>query len=171
MKKNRISYKKGISLFETLIVIAIFAVLGVLATRIVVLSLRGANKSGSLVKVRENLDYAISIMERHIRNAESVSNCLQPSPTPTSQISYKDEDGLVGAFSCQDLGQEGYVASASARLTGETVGVTSCSFVCSPETSTNPPSVTIELTGIDNSTNGIEKSTVSVSTQIFLRTY
>lgn len=164
LKQKRLS-EKGISLFETLIVIAIFAVLGVLASRIIVLSLRGANKSDSLVRVRENLDFALSTMERYIRNANSISNCT------ASQISFEREDGTPGSFSCNDLGENGYVASSSARLTVATVGVTKCTFTCIPETSTNPPSVIIHLMGTDNSTSGVEKSTVDVSMQIFLRTY
>jgi prepilin-type N-terminal cleavage/methylation domain-containing protein len=164
---KQITTKKGISLIEVLIVIAIFAVLGVLTTRIIVLSLRGSNKSDSLVKVRENLDYALSVMERNIRNADSITSC-----TPDKrQITYRDENGLVGSYSC-DL-TSGSVASGSGalaqKLTSDTVRVTTCTFVCNLTAS--PPSVTVSLSGTDTTTGGIENSKVDISTQIFLRTY
>lgn len=165
LRKQSVLPNKGISLFEVLIVVAVFAILGVLASRIIVLSLRGTSKSSSLVKVRENLDYALSVMERHIRNADSIISC------PGNAFSYQDENGLTGNFSCMGSGSNGYVASASARLTNDLIGVTTCSFVCEDGTSTTPPSVTINLTGNDNTTGGIGSSTVTISTKIFLRSY
>jgi len=63
----------GLSLIEILIVITIFAVIGILSTRSVFLTLRGAKKSDSLVRVRENVNNALSVIERQIRNSEKVT--------------------------------------------------------------------------------------------------
>lgn len=67
-------FHSGFSLIEILVVISIFAVIGILTTRSIFITLRSARKSDSLVRVRENVNYAMGIIERQIRTAESV-NC------------------------------------------------------------------------------------------------
>ena len=146
MKNNN-----GISMIEILIVIAIFAVLGVLSTRVIALSLQGSQKGDEQIKARENLDYAVSVIERQLRNAESITSCT------ASSLLYKDLLNGDSSFSCAD----GYVASGSARLTSEKVNVTSCLFTCTEGTQTTPPKVAID----------IQAGSVSISTEINLRTY
>lgn len=166
MKTQR---QKGISLIEILVVIAIFAVLGIIITRSVALTLGGSRKSESLVNVRENLDHALSIIERQIRNADSISQCPNPDP---AIINFSDENGNIASFSCIRTGlDDSYIASGSARLTSTNVKIANCSFICSPETGSSPPSVTISLEAEDANTTGIQGSTVTAVTQINLRTY
>jgi prepilin-type N-terminal cleavage/methylation domain-containing protein len=160
--------KKGVSLIEMLVVVAIFAVLGILISRVILTTLRGSNKSNSLVKVRENLDYALAVMERQIRNADSVTTCPNPDH---SRIDYRDGRGTATFFSCANIGPAGYVASGSARLTSSEIGITSCSFSCTPAVGRVPPSVTINLIGEDPNSPGVEGAQVTVTTSIFLRTY
>ena len=130
--------EKGMSLLEILVVISIFAILGILVTQSVVLTLQGSKKSESMVRARENLDYSLSIIERQVRGASSVSPC---TGLAVSTISYLDQNGQQGSFSCVNTGAaNSYIASGSAnlRLTTDAVKVTSCSFVCSPATANNP---------------------------------
>lgn len=165
MKKSKIVIF-GFSLFEMLIVITIFAVLGVLTSRIVLLSLRGVSKSSSLLSVRENLDFALSVIDRNIRNANSIVSCTD------KQITYTDENGQTSTFSCREIGtSSGNIASASAQLTSKDVNVTDCTITCNLDSSGNPPSVSIDLTGVDVSHSGIESSKVTISSKIYLRTY
>ena len=161
-------YQKGLSLLEILVVIAIFSILGILVTRSVLLTLRGSKKSESLYKTRENLSYATSVIERHIRNAEVISSCPFSG---SSLINYVDKNGVIGSFSCLDIDTDGYIASASARITSEDVDITSCSFSCESDNSINPPIVSISVVGQDKNATGIENSQVSISTQIQLRSY
>jgi prepilin-type N-terminal cleavage/methylation domain-containing protein len=157
---------KGLSLIEILVVVAVFAILGVIATRSVLLTLRGTKKSESVVKVRENLNYALAVIERQLRNSESVA-CGQPGT-----VNYKDSSGVDTYFFCENVGPaSGYIASGSARLTSSDITITACSFTCSPSDSSTLPSVTIFLIGQSVGTTGTEGSQVSVQTQIFLRTY
>lgn len=160
----------GLSLLEILVVIAIFAGLGILITRSVLLTLGGGKKSESLIKVRENLNYSIGVIERNLRNANSITDCTNSN---TSIISYIDQDGNPGTFSCVNVGSPtltGYVASGSAKLSSDTVNVISCSFTCGLGAGT-PSSITIDLEAKDTSASGVDNSVVTATTQIFLRNY
>lgn len=161
---------KGVSLLEILVVVTVFAILGIIVTESIVLTLRGSKKSESQVKVRENLDYAVSVIERQLRNADSVSPC--PNSDDTKRIDYKDNEGAAASFSCSDVGPEsGSIASGSGVLTGSDVVITSCSFECKKALPGGQPSVEINITAKEAGTSGAETSQVSYSTQVFLRTY
>jgi prepilin-type N-terminal cleavage/methylation domain-containing protein len=160
---------KGMSLLEILVVVSVFSILGILITRSILLTLGGGKKSESLIKIRENLNYSIAVMERQLRNADSIVDC---SNSDTVSITYLDQNGIASSFSCVagSGGLAGYVASGSAKLSSDTVNITNCSFVCASSSGT-PSSVTINLEGTDASTRGIENTIVTAKTQIFLRNY
>ena len=160
--------KKGVSLIEILIVVAIFAILGLLVSRVILTTLRGSNRSDSLVKVRDNLDYALSVMERQIRNAESVSPCPNPD---TTRIDFRDSNGIATYFACTDVGASGYVASGSARLTSDQVAITACSLICTAGTGGTLPAIDISLEARGANQAGVERAIVTAATKIFLRTY
>jgi prepilin-type N-terminal cleavage/methylation domain-containing protein len=166
---NKFTNEKGMSLLEVLVVITIFAVLGVLITQSIVLTLQGSQKSESMVRARENLDYSLNIIERQIRNANTIASCPNPD---TSVISYLDQGGNPASFSCVNTGSDGsYIASGSARLTSSAVKIVECSFTCSLGGESNPSVVKVELTVKDASASGIRSANVSASTQIYLRNY
>jgi len=168
-KKLIIKNTSGLSLLEILVVVSVFAALGILITRSVLLTLGGGKKSESLIKVRENLNYSLSVIERQLRNANSITDC----GSSTSTISYTDRGGNTASFSCHNVGQTGqigYIASGSAKLSGDSVNVTGCSFSCTLGIG-SPSSVTINLTAIDASAMGIENSSVTTTTQVLLRNY
>lgn len=160
---------KGMSLLEILVTVAIFSVLGVIVTRSVLLTLRGSKKSESQVKVRENINYSLAIIERQLRNANSIVVCPNPD---SSRIDYKDTFGNATSFSCVSIGgADPYIASGSARLTNNEVKITSCSFVCAQGLTTNPVSVDVSIEAVDANAVGIEGAKVSATTKIFLRDY
>ena len=157
--------EKGVSLLEILVVMTVFSVLAILATRGVLLTLRGSRKSDSLGRVRENLDYSLSVMERQLRNADDVT-CVS-----STNINYETKAGTTASFSCESVGTSGYVASSSARLTNEEVNISTCSFTCDQGSAGVPPSVSISLTGEDVDLQGVEAAEVTTTTTIYLRTY
>jgi len=159
---------KGISLLEILVVITVFSILAVLTTRAVFLTLRGAKKSESIINIRENVDYSLAVIERNLRNAESIVECPN---TDTSIISYLDDEGVSTSFSCASDADGGYIASASGRLTSSETDITSCSFVCENGSTGAPPAITISIEAQDATLSGLEGGQVTVSTKIFLRTY
>ena len=150
---------------EILVVITIFAVIGILSTRSVFLTLRGAKKSDSLIRVRENVNNAFSVIERQIRNAEKI-DC----PSTDTTLSYISLEGVSTSFSCT-IGANGYIASGSAKLTSDDISITSCSFACSQATQNVPPIVTISIVAEDNTSTSVEKGTVTTETQITARNY
>ena len=148
--------KKAFSLIEILIVVTIFALLGMLVTSAIALSIKGSQKSETAVKVRENLDYALGIMERQLRGAEAVSGCSGDGLS----VSYTSQEGNLSSFACVDVATaNGYVASGSARLTSTEVPVSACAFTCLPTDS--PTQIQID----------ISSGLVSLTTKIDLRVY
>ena len=169
---KKINFQHGLSLIEVLIVITIFAVLGILVTQSVALTLIGSRKSESIVRARENLDYSLNIIERGIRGASAVSPC---SDNDGTSVYYLDQSGNSSSFSCEGtLGSIGsYIASGSAavHLTSDAVKIMACVFHCYPATGTNPTYVTVDLTMREASTSGAQGANVTGSTQIRLRNY
>lgn len=165
-------FQCGFSLIEILVVLAVFSILAIVVAQGIFVTLRGARKSETTTRVKENLAYAIAVVERQLHNASEVTPCPNTSPT---RLDFKDEDGKTSYFSCQSVGPAGYVASGSAtiRLTSDNVSVTACSFVCATPSPgvDSPPSVDINITAQDATTVGAEGAQVTTSTKVFLRTY
>lgn len=162
-------YQRGYSIVELLVVVAVFSIIALIATQAVVLVLRGSRKSESLISVRENVDYAFSVMERSIRNAQALNvNCNSDSTT----LDYIDGNGGNRNFSCLG-GASGYIASDSARLTSDNVNV-DCTqtpiFACFFPAS-GSEYVDISVTASDASAQGAEGAKFTTSTRILLRTY
>ena len=157
------------SLLEILVVVAVFSILGIIITRSILLTLRGSRKSESQVKVRENVNYAMSVIERQLRNADSITECPN---SDTSRIDFTGSSGTASSFSCEGVGgADSYIASGSARLTSDEIEITACSFVCAQGSSANPPSVDVSINAMDSAATGIENTQITTSTKIFLRTY
>ena len=103
---------KGYSLVEILVVLVLFSVLAVIATQTLFLSFRGSRKSGNVVLVRNNVDHAVGVMERHLRNARAWTNCS------ATEIEYTDAEGdTLKTFTCNNI--DNYIASSSARITSD----------------------------------------------------
>jgi prepilin-type N-terminal cleavage/methylation domain-containing protein len=172
MKKNKKSFLinkvcEGFSLIEILIVISIFSVIGILSTRAILLTMRGAKKSDSQVRVRENVNYALSVIERQIRNSEGVT-CPNPNPLILNYIS---PEGTQTTFSCVTAGTDKYIASGSARLTSSDIVVTSCSFDCTQTDLNNPPVVKVSVVAEDSTATSVEKGSITAETEIVTRNY
>lgn len=166
MKKNK--QIEGMSLLEIMVAITIFAMLGVVMSRAILLTLRGARKSESTLKAKENISYAMAVIERSLRNADEVT-CPTTGPT---QLDYTDEAGTTTFFSCVGLGTEdAYVASGSARLTSTDIVIQECSFSCSQAATNTNPVITVDISANNLGATGIENSTFSSSMQILLRSY
>jgi prepilin-type N-terminal cleavage/methylation domain-containing protein len=166
--RRRRQVEAGMSLIEILIVVAIFAVLGVITTNSLLLTLRGARKSESVQKVRENLNYSLTVIERQLRGALSVNSC----PFSNQQtITYKDLNNVQTTLSCSSVGVNGYIASGSARLTADDISITTCSFTCTQNDQNSPPVISVSLQGKSKGITGAEAATVNAQTEITLRNY
>lgn len=160
MKKN------GYSLIEILVVLTVFALLATMATQTILLTVRSSRKSEASIKARENLDNAVSVIERQLRNAKSVSGT-------SSRIDYIDNLGASTNFECRNVSPStnGYIASGSAtlNLTGNNIDLSTCSFTITPASVGVPASVSINLVGSEINSTGVESGNASVNTRIFLR--
>lgn len=162
--------KKGFSLIEILVVITVFVVLAVIITQILANSLKSSRKSEAMTRVRTNLNYALEIIDRHLRNADSVvltTGC-------GLRVDYLDSRKNPAFFECKPEGGGYYIASGSGalsqRLTSNAVNLTSCSITCE-ELDNKPDRVNISVIGKDTALSGVEGTEVSVQTQILLRNY
>lgn len=160
----------GISLIEILVTVSIFAVLGILITRSIVLTVGGSKKSESMIRVRDSLNYSLSVMERQLRNANSIPVSSCPN-NDTTYLPYYDQNGNSTFFHCISNAGIGTIASGSANLTGSDVNVVVCSLTCAPGNAGNPSVVSISLEAKDAGTTGIQNATVTLNSQITLRNY
>lgn len=163
---------KGFSLIEILVVIFVFAILATVAVQSLALTIRGTKKSESVIKSRENVQYAVNVMDRQLRNARSIS--CPVSGTQSNRIDYTDQYGSAAYFQCVTTGTDSYIASNSAsnRLTSNEVRITNCATAFTCSTAVNvPDSIDIVINALDINSVGSEGSAVTVSTKILLRNY
>lgn len=157
IKKKQNQKSAGFSLIEILVVIGVLAIAVVIGTNLFFTTFRSSTKTKTLTMVKQNGDYALSVMERLIRDSEEViANTETPSKTcelGMNKIKVKRIDGSEIEFECLDEGiATGYIASTSAvrraRLISEEVKLDSCSFDCSQKDLNpfNPQSVVINFT-------------------------
>jgi len=161
----------GYSLIEILVVMTIFVVISIIATQTIAASLKSSNKSDSLNKVRNELSSAILLMERNLKNAQSIlpASCVG---AVALSIDYSDQSGVLASYVCNL--DDGYIASVSAetiRLTSQNVVIETCSFTCSLGTEGQTDSVQINLSGYEKGKTPSEGSLVTLQSKIILRNY
>lgn len=161
--------QQGLSLIEVLIAITIFAILGAIISSSLILTVQGTKKSESQIRVRENLNYAVTVIERNLRNASRIDTC--PTSGTATVLNYQDQYGVPTSFSCLDIGGVGgRLASGSSRLTSNAVKLTKCTFICEyPAGTAKPAMVTVDVTAVDASASGKVGATVSTQSIIYLR--
>jgi len=139
---KQLSYKKGFTLVEILVAVALLGIFSVAVSQVFFTLIRSQNKTEKIQTVKEAGDYAFNVMETMIRNAKSI-NATCPSSTANSVV-ITNPDGENTTFEC--LGDPDFkISSESASgihssfdLTGENILVDSCNFtiVCPASSST-----------------------------------
>lgn len=157
---------KGYTLIEMLVVIVIFAVIGIISSETIILTLRSTYKADASSKVRQNVDYAVNTMERVLRGARPIPVALCDN-SPHDSITFPDQLNNSVTFSCIS-GAPSYIASNSATLTSNQITFSACSFTCTQGIAGTPQHVTINVTADDVSG---QNTPVSSTTQITLRSY
>lgn len=159
---------KGFTLIEIMVVVVLFAVLAVIATQSTFLAVTQSKKSQSQIGVREDLDYALDLMERNIRNSDEITcvstKVLQYAANPAAQ--FKCVTSITPGRLQWDDGSGTFL-----DITPDTLTITDCSFVCVAPTQGVPESVDINITARSKGATTNESASVSVSTSVQLRTY
>jgi len=169
--------KKGFSLIETLVVIALFAIIATVVSRSTTVSLLGSRKSDASTKVRENLNIAVGVIERQLRSAQKITSACDGSSL--NFIDYTDQYGQSTNFTCNpnpdcSSGTNTYVSSGSTstRITSpDTICITACQFSCSIPGDNLPPSVSVAIEGRSKDVSGVEDTSVRLETGVSLRAY
>lgn len=159
---NKRFYFLGFTLIELLVVISIFSAVVALTGGILFSSLRGSEKTVILDQARQNGNYAISLMTKMIRNAQSAS-C--PDANSVKIIS---QDKSEITFTCGTT-----ISSNSASLLNtEAVSVVTgtCSFTCA-QVIGQPLTVQIKFTLSEAGTTTFveRKATIPFETSVTLR--
>lgn len=164
---KKINLVCGFSLIEMLVVITLFAFMAFFVTQSVSKSFQGAQKADAQGKVRDNLDYAASVVERNLRNAKSIITC----DTNMTTIDYVDQNGVSSDFTCNTNLNPGNITWNNNPLTSNEVDLTACSFTCSQPSPVNPPVVDLQLVGGENTTDPVLQSPITILRRIVLRVY
>ena len=174
--------EKGTSLVEILVTVAVFSILAIITTQSILLTLRGTSKSDSSIRVRENLELPLAVVERQLHNAREINNCSGGVLVPEDPnhikyiIDYEDEYGDINPyfeFNCDP--NNSYVASSSGTVTDQLLSndlvIDSCSITCTEGGAGVSPSVGITISGSREGFSGIEGAGVELNTIIYLRSY
>jgi len=118
----------GFTLIEVLVVSSLLVVVVVIATGFLFASLSSSGKAEVTKEVRQNGSYALSVIESLILSSRSV-NC--PAEGGGKEIEVTNNEGFVAIFLCDE--DSGKISSNGANLTGSSVFVSNCLFVCEKE--------------------------------------
>ncbi len=177
--RRRSGFSGGFSLAEMLVTVTIFSVLAILTTQTIVATLRSSNKADAQGRVRENVNYSLSVVERLLKNSKSVSlpgNLCSAAGTWRSQIDYLDQSGTARSFSCIVPAAPNlpFIASNSARLTAQNIEITtaSCNSAFRCRTATGGGFfIDIAIVARDVRAQGAEGSQISVNNSIYIENY
>ena len=175
-KSYKVRRNDGFSLIEMLVVITVFSILAILATQSLATSLRGTRKSESIGHVRENIEYAMTIMERSLRTASELDCPEPPLPATPKEIVFKTISNVEAKFECTGNN----IASSSGAITRNLINATDVNiigcgtdtrFTCNQGTGGNPDSVVIRVTAQEKNNSGVESASYTSETTILLRNY
>lgn len=161
----------GFSLIEMLVVMFLFALLAFIVTQSTLQTFRGTRKVDASSKVRDNLDFAASLVERNVRNAKSITSACDGASHNT--LSFVSQSGINGSYVCTGGGSNRYVTDGAtgSRVTSTDITLTACSFTCTSNGAYNPPIVDLVFSGIAANVNAADTSYATISRRVILRVY
>jgi type II secretory pathway pseudopilin PulG len=153
----------GFTLLETLISIGVVGAIGILITQVFFATARTNTKTELLKDVKQNGEYAMSVMSRMIRNSIYIESTCSSTGDPTlSSLDVRNSDGNITTFGCVLDASASVLRVASTSATNPsnpdyltsknvTIGGLSCNdasttltFACTSYPD-QPPKITINL--------------------------
>lgn len=152
---------KGFTIVELLVTVSLFVILGLFITQTLASIFSNMEKTEVTARVRQEAEYSLAVMERHLREARSPVCSSSPA-----KVTYEDPMGFSASFSCINSNPTN-IASGSANLTSDNVTISNCSFTCNY----NPTKIGISFTvsQYPASSDPRQTSTSNVSTQVLPR--
>ena len=171
MKKARSSSRQGFTLVEILVVIGILGILAVIGSQMFFSLLKSSAKTRVLAEVKQNGNYALSVMGRITRNAKSIETCalgmekIRITNPNQEWIEFDLSGTRIASVSAL---RTDYLTSNKVTIdTGEPF-----QFDC-VQSGNSPPVVTISFTLIQSAA-GVrpeEEASIDFKTTVSLRTY
>ncbi len=164
----------GFTLIEILIVVSLIGVMSIAITQVFMSILRSQSKGEIIKGVKQNGDYAYSVMESMIRNAQEVTDPTSCG-SQVDEISIKNPDDYITRFYCTS-GAVSLVASQSGTsnffLTNSDVDASACHFIVNcPPTSPKYVWMTFTLSQANAAAGVAETATETFEGIVSLRNY
>lgn len=183
--------EKGFTIIELLAVMVVLVIISGIVLSIIFSSLRATKKTNILSSVKQNGSYVISQMEKAIRGAKKFGgvstndtspitynvNCVQPTavpgnPTPTPipyhALKITSFDDSQTEFYCST---SGIFSNSNSLIDSSILKVDSCSFICNQSSSSESPTIDINFSLLQKTSNSLaeEKASVSFKTSATMR--
>lgn len=174
LSKDSLAQNVGFTMIELITVMIVLLIISGIVLSIMFSSLRVTNKTNVLTSVKQNGNYAISQMEKIIRNAKNFNGVkvnladsyLSFCPSGSTQhhfLKITSFDGLETEFICDTQ-----ISSNSGSLVDlNSVDVSSCFFTCSQTSSSDFPTININLSLSQRSTSSFVEHKASASAILF----
>jgi prepilin-type N-terminal cleavage/methylation domain-containing protein len=166
---------RGYTLIELMVVVSVMVILVVVAVNLFLTTLVGGGKTNALAEVKQNGDFAITQMEKIVRNGRKLTtnNESQVCETGMTSLGVENNDGGVTIFAAES---DRLASSSGQFLTSSTVKVKSDTLVfdCFRSGSGVPDSIKISFTltkgeaGVDRPEEIVE---AGFQTSVTLRNY
>ncbi len=153
--------RKAFSLIEIMVAISLFAILSISITMIAAGILRGAARTQVQIKVRNEAQYAMSVISQATRFAADVDTAACQPNSSTLKMKPKLGSNVVKQFICD--GSTIVQDNTTLPLISDKVTITSCSFSCNDTFKT----VTVHFEAKD--ADGLMVNPIIFDSQIILR--
>lgn len=112
------SFSKGYSLIEVLLAVTLIAVIMIAATQFLFTTLSGTGKATALAVIKQNGDHAVGVIDRRIRDAQSV-DCPTADSLLLTYTSATDTTFSITAFRVTLTTVSGDAYLTSSRIVSE----------------------------------------------------
>lgn len=167
MRKNL-----GFTLIETLVVVALFVIVGGISVNLLFSAMKSSTKAAMMNQLKQNGDYALAVMERTIRNAKNVNSACLPAGSTLNILEVQNIDETTTSFNI-DTTINNKIFKGSEALTSDDIAFFGSAnyFVCS-QTTGKPASILINFTLTPKNWGSNDPApTMNFQTSITLRNY